>query len=132
MGHEGRRRSLVSPSAAPRRARYVPDRGDAVWLTFDPQAGHEQSGQRPALVLSPKRYNARTGLAILCPVTGQIKGYPFEVIIPEGLAIQGAVLADQVRNLDWRARRASRICEIPTSTTEEVMGKLRTLLAEPD
>lgn len=121
----------MSPPAATKRVRYVPDRGDAVWLTFDPQAGHEQSGRRPALVLSPKRYNARTGLAILCPLTSQIKGYPFEVIIPGGLAIQGAVLADQVRNLDWRARRASRICELPRLTTEEVMGKLRALLAEP-
>lgn len=109
----------------------MPDRGDAIWLTFDPQAGHEQSGRRPAVVLSPKKYNGPTGLAILCPVTSQVKGYPFEVLLPAGLPIEGAVLADQVRNLDWRARRASRICSLPGATTEEVLGKLGTLLAEP-
>lgn len=107
---------------------FVPERGDAVWLTFDPQAGHEQSGRRPAIVLSPKQYNGPTGLAILCPVTSQVKGYPFEVILPAGLPIQGAILADQVRNLDWRARRASRICSLPGATTDEVLGKLGTLL----
>ncbi|MGH9421802.1 MAG: endoribonuclease MazF, partial [Thermoanaerobaculia bacterium] len=96
-----------------RTRKYVPDRGDAVWLTFDPQAGHEQSGRRPALVLSPRIYNSRTGLAILCPVTTQIKGYPFEVSIPSGLPVSGVVLADQVRNLDWQARKASLICPVP-------------------
>ncbi|MGH7605304.1 MAG: endoribonuclease MazF [Gemmatimonadaceae bacterium] len=110
------------------RARYVPDRGDAVWLTFDPQAGHEQSGRRPAVVLSPKQYNGPTGLAVLCPVTTQVKGYPFEVVLPSGLPIAGAILSDQVRNLDWKARRASRICKLPATTTEEVLGKLRVLL----
>lgn len=117
---------MVSPAA--KRSRYVPDRGDAVWLTFDPQAGHEQSGRRPAVILSPRSYNGRTGLAILCPVTSQIKGYPFEVIIPAGLPVAGAVLADQVRSLDWRARKASRICELPLETTDEVLGKLQPLL----
>ncbi len=111
-----------------KRARYVPDRGDAVWLTFDPQAGHEQAGRRPALVISPKSYNGRTGLAILCPVTSQVKGYPFEVVVPAGLPIDGAVLSDQVRSLDWRARRASRICRLPVVTVDEVVGKLQTLI----
>ncbi|MGH9420268.1 MAG: endoribonuclease MazF [Thermoanaerobaculia bacterium] len=113
-----------------RKRAYVPDRGDAVWLTFDPQAGHEQSGRRPAVVLSPKKYNGPTGLALLCPVTSQVKGYPFEVLLPPGLPIEGAVLADQVRSLDWRARRASRICSLPLATTEEVLGKLAALFDE--
>jgi mRNA interferase MazF len=116
--------------SAPQKRSYVPDRGDAVWLTFDAQTGHEQSGRRPAVVLSPKQYNGQTGLAILCPVTSQVKGYPFEVVLPGGLPIQGAVLADQVRKLDWRARRASRICSLPSATADEVLGKLGTLLAE--
>jgi mRNA interferase MazF len=120
----------VSRARGERRTRYVPDRGDVVWLTFDPQAGHEQSGRRPAVVLSPKSYNAPAGLAILCPVTSQIKDYPFEVLLPPGLPIEGAVLADQVRNLDWRARRASRICGLPRSITDEILGKLGTLLVE--
>jgi mRNA interferase MazF len=109
-------------------ARYVPDRGEAVWLTFDPQAGHEQAGRRPAVVLSPRIYNERTGLAILCPVTTRIKGYPFEVLLPEGLEISGAILADQLRSLDWKARRAAHICTLPADTTDQVLGKLEPLL----
>jgi mRNA interferase MazF len=84
---------------------YVPNEGDLVWLTFDPQAGHEQKGRRPALVLSPKLYNAKTGLAVVCPVTSQAKGYPFEVPLPSGGKITGVVLADHIKNLDWQARR---------------------------
>jgi len=110
------------------RKSYVPDRGDAIWLTFDAQAGHEQSGRRPAVVLSPVAYNRITGLAILCPVTSQTKGYPFEVALPEGLPVLGAILSDQVRSLDWRARKASRICRLPDEITGAVLGKLRTLL----
>jgi len=111
-----------------KRARYVPDRGDAVWLTFDPHAGHEQSGRRPAVVVSPRRYNTLSGLAVFCPVTSQIKGYPFEVLLPSGLPIEGAVLSDQVRSLDWRARKAAPICALPATTIEEVAGKLQALL----
>ena len=111
------------------RARYVPDRGDAVWLTFDPQAGHQQAGRRPAVVVSPRRYNKRSGLALLCPVTSQIKGYPFEVVLPPELPIEGAILSDQVRSLDWRARKAARICALPSVTIEEVVGKLQSLLS---
>ncbi len=85
---------------------YVPDRGDLVWLRFDPQAGREQAGHRPALILSPRAYNERTRLALMCPVTGQVKGYPFEVLLPPGFPVSGAILADQVKSLDWRARRA--------------------------
>ena len=88
---------------------YVPRRGDAVWLHFDPQTGHEQAGRRPALVLSPESYNGRVGLAILCPITSQVKGYPFEVALPAGSPISGVVLSDQVKSLDWRARRANLI-----------------------
>ena len=102
----------------------VPDRGDLVWLDFGPQAGHEQSGRRPALVLSPAAYNAKVGLALCCPITSQVKGYPFEVPVPEGAAIAGAVLADQVRSLDWRARRAGTC---PT-TSARVYGAVRELI----
>jgi mRNA interferase MazF len=107
---------------------YIPDRGDLVWLTFNPQAGHEQAGRRPALVLSPEAYNSRAGLAIFCPVTSQIKGYPFEVIIPGGLNVGGVILSDQVKSLDWRARQVEFACKLPNSAFEEVLGKLGALL----
>ncbi len=107
---------------------HVPKCGDVVWITLNPQAGHEQSGRRPAVVLSPKSYNSKTGLAIFCPVTSQIKGYPFEVILPKGLPISGAILSDQVKSLDWRARNAELICTLPNETTSEVLQKLNTLL----
>jgi mRNA interferase MazF len=107
---------------------YVPDRGDAVWITFNPQAGHEQAGRRPALVLSPAAYNGKVGLAIFCPITSQIKGYPFEVLIPAGLAVAGAVLADQAKSLDWRARDTRRICVLPRPVVSEVLRRLATLL----
>lgn len=106
----------------------MPEQGDAVWLTSDPQAGHEQSGRRPAIVLSPRAYNARAGLAIFCPVTTQIKGYPFEVVLSGDLPLAGVVLADQVRSLDWHARRATRICKLPRDTMTEILGKLEPLL----
>ncbi len=107
---------------------YVPDRGDVVWITLNPQAGHEQTGRRPALVLSPALYNGKVGLAILCPITNQIKGYPFEVQIPRGSAVTGVILADQAKSLDWRARRAELICRLPAETVAEVLRKLRALL----
>ena len=109
---------------------YVPRRGDVVWLTFNPQAGHEQAGRRPAVVLSPDAYNGKVGLALLCPITSQIKGYPFEVVLPPGLAVNGAILADQVKSLDWRARSAEFICELPSMTVSEVLQKIGVLLAE--
>ena len=108
---------------------YVPQRGDVIWITLNPQAGHEQAGRRPALVLSPAAYNGKVGLAILCPLTNQIKGYPFEVLVPPGLSITGAILADQVKNLDWRARGGESICSLPRRTVVEVLQKLATLLA---
>jgi len=109
-------------------AAWVPDRGDLVWLQFDPQVGHEQAGQRPALVVSPASYNGRTGLALMCPVTGQIKGYPFEVALPTGGAIGGVVLSDQVKSLDWRARRARRRSRAPSTVVDEVRAKLGLLI----
>lgn len=108
----------------------MPRRGDVVWLTFNPQAGHEQAGRRPALVLSPLSYNAKVGLALLCPITSQVKGYPFEVSIPDGLPVAGAVLADQLKSLDWRARDATFVCALPTTVTSEVLQKVGLLLAE--
>lgn len=107
---------------------YVPDRGDAVWISFNPQAGHEQAGRRPAIVLSPAAYNRRVGLAIFCPITNQIKGYPFEVVIPTGLKVTGAVLSDQAKSLDWKVRDAELILRLPASVIDEVLKKLRTLL----
>lgn len=109
-------------------SRYVPDRGDLVWLSFSPQRGREQAGRRPALVLSPKRYNQRAGLMLACPITSRVKGYPFEVeVTGEGL-IAGAVLVDHLRSLDWRARRAERIAKAPVDLMSEVLAKLRPLL----
>lgn len=107
---------------------YIPRRGDAVWLTLAPQSGHEQSGRRPAVVLSPEAYNAKVGLALVCPVTSQVKGYPWEVRIPDGLAISGVVLADQVRSLDWRSRSAAKICTLPEPAVVDILEKLGTLL----
>lgn len=109
---------------------YIPKRGDAVWITLDPQAGHEQAGRRPALVLSPSAYNGRVGLALLCPITSQVKGYPFEVPLPAGLPIAGVVGADQVKSLDWRARKATRIGAIPEEVVTQVVSRLQTLLEE--
>ena len=110
--------------------RYVPDRGDAVWITFTPQSGHEQAGHRPALVLSPASYNGKVGFAILCLITSQVKGYPFEVTAPAGSRLNGVILADQVKSLDWRVRKAEFICKLPRETTSEVLDKLQTLLLE--
>jgi len=109
--------------------RYTPGRGDVVWLTFHPQAGHEEAGRRPALVLSPASYNRKVGLALFCPITSQVKGYPFEVPIPNGLEVAGVVLSDQVKSLDWQARAAQFICRLPASATVEVLERLGTLLS---
>ena len=107
---------------------FVPDAGDLIWLTFDPQAGREQAGRRPALVLSPRSYNQKSGLAVLCPITNQIKGYPFEVPLPPGCGASGAILADHLKSVDWSARRAGKIGRIPPSTLDEVLAKLAPLL----
>ncbi len=107
---------------------YIPDRGDAVWIDMNPQAGHEQAGRRPAAVLSPSSYNDKVGLAIFCPITNQIKGYPFEVVIPSGLKVSGAVLADQVKSLDWNFRNVEFYEKLPESVTSEIVKKLSVLL----
>jgi mRNA interferase MazF len=113
----------------------LPDRGHLVWVSMDPQAGHEQAGRRPALVLSPASYNGPVGLALFCPVTGHAKGYPFEVPLPAGLAVSGVVLADHVKCLDWRARRAEYAGVAPEALVAEVVRRLALLLggnaAEP-
>jgi mRNA interferase MazF len=97
-------------------------------LEFNPQAGHEQAGHRPALVISPGVYNRRVGLALCCPITSHTKGYPFEVGLPAGLPVAGVVLSDQVKSLDWRARKARRIAKVPPAVIDEVLGKLATLV----
>lgn len=107
---------------------YCPKRGDIVWITFNPQMGHEQAGHRPALVLTPESYNRKTGLALFCPISSQEKGYPFEVQIPDGFKISGVVLSDHIKNLDWNARRAKFCCHVPSSVTLEVTEKLGALL----
>jgi mRNA interferase MazF len=105
---------------------YVPDAGDVVWLQFDPQAGHERAGHRPALVLSPARYNGLRGMMICCPMTSQIKGYVFEVLVSQ--TPPSAVLADQVKSLDWRARRAVHKGAVSPQVLAEVQAKLKALL----
>ncbi|MGH7494743.1 MAG: endoribonuclease MazF [bacterium] len=107
---------------------YIPDRGEVIWISLNPQAGHEQSGRRPALVVSPAAYNGKVGLVLLCPITSQIKGYPFEVVIPNGLKVTGAVLSDQIKNLDWKVRRAEFACKLPEAVTQEVLKKINALL----
>ncbi len=107
---------------------YVPDAGDLVWLTFDPQAGHEQSGRRPALIVSPREYNAKARLALACPITSQVKGYPFEVSVVGGGSIAGVVLADHIKNLDWHARKAVFEAKAPAGILAEVRERLRPLL----
>ena len=112
-----------------RKVAYIPERGDAVWITLDPQAGHEQAGRRPALVLSPSGYNGRVGLALFCPITSRVKGYPFEVPLPAGSPVMGVVGADQVKSLDWRAHEAARIGVISEEVVAQVLQRLLTLLA---
>lgn len=111
---------------------YVPRRGDAVWIDFNPQAGHEQAGRRPAVVLSPRAYNDKTGLAILCPITNQMKGYPFEVQVPAGLEVTGVILADQVKSVDWRARSAALMVSLPAATVDAVLERVGLLLARDE
>ena len=107
---------------------YVPERGDVVWVNFNPQSEHEQAGRRPALILSPATYNGKVGLALMCPLTNQIKGYPFEVNLPDDLAVTGAVLSDQVKSLDWQSRNVEFIVKLPDEIVEEVLAKVRVLL----
>ena len=108
--------------------RWSPDRGDLVWLTFDPHAGREQAGRRPALVLSPGAYSAKTGLAILCPITSQRKGYPFEVPLPDDMPVQGCVLSDHLKSVDWKERQATFIARVQPELLAQVMNRIGPLL----
>ena len=110
------------------RAAFVPEAGDFVRLTFDPQAGREQARRRPALVLSPRMYNAKSGLALACPITNRAKGYPFEVAVPAGQGVTGVILADHVKSLDWKARRAEKLGRCTTEVVDEVRARLAPLL----
>lgn len=120
MGQAKRQGSLVKRG-------YLPEAGDLVWVSFDPQSGHEQAGRRPAVVLSPREYNEKVGLALTCPITSKVKGYPFEVPL-HASRIQGVVLADQVRSLDWRSRQFTFIERAPADTLIAVVQTLQTLL----
>jgi len=108
---------------------YIPERGDLIWLQFDPQAGREQGGRRPALVLSRSAYNGRTGRALCCPITSQVKGYPYEVLLATNCPVHGVVLADHLKNLDWRARKADFIAATTEAVVVEVVAKAETLMA---
>jgi mRNA interferase MazF len=107
---------------------YVPKRGDVVWLNLTPQSGREQSGRRPVLVLSPQSYNQKVGLALVCPIINQAKGYAFEVKIPRGLRAKGVILSDHVKSADWQTRNIEFICRVNELVIEEVVEKIETLL----
>ena len=110
---------------------YIPARGDIIWVTLDPHRGHEQAGRRPSLVLSPKSYNGRMKLALICPVTSHVKGYPFEVLLgAQGKKIGGVILVDQVRIADWQTRKAVFIEKVSHKILEEVIEQLISLLTE--
>ncbi len=109
---------------------YVPKRGDLVWLTFDPQAGHEQAGRQPAFVLSAEAYNRKTSLFLACPVTSRVKGYPFEVKLPEGSPVSGVILADQIKSLDWKERKAQFVARATGEIIEEVVALILPLIGE--
>jgi mRNA interferase MazF len=109
---------------------YVPRRGDLVWLNFDPQAGHEQAGRRPAFVLSPETYHRKTSLCLACPVTSKVKGYPFEVALPDGLPVSGVILADQVKSLDWKVRKAEFAAAAGEDVTHDVLALILPLMGE--
>ncbi|WP_434613882.1 type II toxin-antitoxin system PemK/MazF family toxin [Azospirillum sp. B2RO_4] len=107
----------------------LPDRGDLVWIDFTPQAGHEQAGRRPGLVLSPRAYHNRTPFVVVCPITSKVKGYPFEVALPPGLPVGGVVLADQVKSLDRRVRQLDPAGSVPEAVLQQVLAKLAPLLS---
>ena len=109
-------------------ASWFPEAGDIVWLTFDPQAGREQAGRRPALVLSPGIYNGKSSLALICPITNQAKGYPFEVPVPGGCGVTGVILADHIKSVDWKARRAEKFADCPAETLDDVRARLAPLI----
>jgi len=108
--------------------KHYPDKGDIVWIDMNPQLGHEQAGRRPAIIMSPLKYNSKVGLALVCPITSHIKGYPFEVVIPDGFKVKGAILADQIRNVDWTARNIELIFKAPQPLIDEVQEKINAIL----
>jgi mRNA interferase MazF len=108
---------------------YVPDRGDLVWLDFDPQVGHEQRGKRPALVVSIRDYNEKTNLGLFCPITSMKKDYPFEVVVSVG-KINGVILSDQIKSLDWKKRNARYIGKVEESIIGNVLGKIQLLIEQ--
>ena len=108
--------------------RYVPKRGDAIWLDFSPKKGREQQGRRTALVVSETEYNRKVGLAVVCPITSQEKGFRFEVAIPAGQRVSGVILSDHVKSLDWKERNAAFIHTLPHAVLEEVLEKVAVLL----
>ncbi len=110
------------------KASYVPDAGDLIWFSFSPQAGREQAGRRPALVLSPRSYNAKTSLCLVCPVSSHAKGYPFEVVLPGGSPVTGVILSDHLKSADWQERQAEFIGMSPAAVVQEVRAKVRPLL----
>ncbi len=107
---------------------HVPERGDLIWIEFDPVAGHEQGGRRPAVVISTGKYNLRSGLALVCPVTTKEKGYPYEAALPSGLPVKGVVLADHIRSLDWKSRKFEFIAGLPEKTSENIIALIEALL----
>jgi mRNA interferase MazF len=109
--------------------RYIPERGDVVWLNFTPQVGHEQAGHRPAVVLSPASYNGKTGLMLCCPITSQVKGYPFEVALEGSAGVSGVILSDQVKSLDWQARQARHNGRASPEVIARTLARVRALLA---
>ena len=123
------KRTGVRQSAVKRGdAADAPDTGDVIWLSFTPQAGREQAGRRPGLVLSPRSYNAKVGLCLGCPITHQVKGYAFEVVLPDGLPVHGAVLADHLKSANWHERGSDLIATVPSAVLDEVRAKLKPLL----
>ena len=117
----------MTPDRGPEE--FVPDRGDMIWVQLGPTSGHEQSGRRPVLVVTPNAYNRRTGLAIVCPLTSKVKGYPFEVTVPEGGELTGVILADHVRSIDWRSCRAGFAATLPAAVVSDVLARLSPLLS---
>jgi mRNA interferase MazF len=123
------KRTGAHPSGAKRGdSARIPDIGDLIWLSFTPQAGREQAGRRPGLVLSPRSYNGKVGLCLVCPVTHHAKGYAFEVALPDGLPVQGVVLADHLKSADWQERGSDHIATVPADVLDEVRAKLKPLL----
>ena len=114
-----------------KKAPPVPELGTIGWLVFDPQAGREQAGRRPAIVLSHTRYNEKTGLAVFCPITSRVKGYPFELAVPAGLSVGGVVLCDHLRSQDWKERRWQPICKVPSTYLQNVLARTLTLFELP-